>query len=380
MNDNRLAKIAEYIFYIALTIEVVLVVLERSAYIIHFSGIWFRVTILLFAIKILLTKYTIREYIAIGCFAIFGLISYLCSGSNEIFRIVLMIAACKGLNMERVFKLAFFELATGFGICILLSFLGIGIFSVTADFRGTGVTTRYAFGLGHPNTVHGMIWIAMMYFFYAFRDRIRIYHLAVMMIVNLGLFYFTNSRTGLIVISFLLIGTLVAVLSPRFMESKVACILSIIFAVLPIPYAIVIMNRKFYQRFVYLLDAFITGRIRTTFIAGTYCEIASWLPFSAYGREPISDIGIAKMIGWLGYIPALVYTIVVCIMLRHLQKKTDYVGMVILLTLTLSLFIEAHIVTIYICTNVLYLIIGKYWPEIIKSGEENVQETEKRLV
>ncbi len=380
MNDSRWTKIAEYIFYLALTIEVVLVVLERSAYIIHFSGIWFRVTIFLFAVKILLTKYTIREYIAIGCFAIFGLISYLCSGSNEIFRIVLMIAACKGINMERAFKLALFELSAGVGACIFLSFFGIGIFSVTADFRGNGITTRYSFGFGHPNTVHGVIWIVMMYFLYAFRERIKIYHLALMMLLNLGLFYFTNSRTGLIVISFLVIGTMVAILSPRFMEAKVASVLSIIFAALPIPYAIVIMNRKFYQEFVYLLDNYITGRIISTFRAGPYCEIACWLPFSAYGREPISDIGIAKMIGWLGYIPALVYTIVVCIMLRHLQKKTDYVGMVILLTLTLSLFIEAHIVTIYICTNVLYLIIGKYWPEIIKSREENVQETEKRLV
>lgn len=61
-------KTAYFIFYLGVIIEVMLVLIDKSAYINPVEGQVFRLTFLLFSAKMCLTKYSIREYMIIAFF------------------------------------------------------------------------------------------------------------------------------------------------------------------------------------------------------------------------------------------------------------------------------------------------------------------------
>lgn len=83
------SKIAYSCFYLGVVIEVLIVLVDKSAYTNPIEGQLFRLTFLLFMIKACLTKYSWKEYLIIGFFLGMGVISYLVTGRNEIIRIVM---------------------------------------------------------------------------------------------------------------------------------------------------------------------------------------------------------------------------------------------------------------------------------------------------
>ena len=51
-----ISKLSEYSFYLALFIELTIVILEKSEYIIQYEGLWFRLTFVLFGLSLITTK------------------------------------------------------------------------------------------------------------------------------------------------------------------------------------------------------------------------------------------------------------------------------------------------------------------------------------
>lgn len=145
-------------FYLAVIIEVMIVLIDKSAYINPIEGILFRITFLLCLVKVCLTKYSVKEYIVLVSFLGLGAISYFATGRNEIIRIVMFIAACKNVNMSKCLKLVFYITLIGCFTIITLSLFGIGgDVALTQDYGRIGVETRYTLGMGHPNALHCMI-------------------------------------------------------------------------------------------------------------------------------------------------------------------------------------------------------------------------------
>ena len=70
MNVNtieKIKKIGHVCFWIALVIELIIVIVDKSAYINPYEGMLFRMTFALFCVKILTTKYSRNEWIAAPC-------------------------------------------------------------------------------------------------------------------------------------------------------------------------------------------------------------------------------------------------------------------------------------------------------------------------
>ena len=148
-------KIGELIFYIGITLELLFVLYDKSAFHSLNTGMWFRVTFLLFATKVMLTKYTIKEWCWMAFLGLIGFISYKCSSRNDMLRLVVMCAAFKDVDYKKVIKYAFYVMTAGCLLILILAFTGIwGEMSMTAAFRMGQVETRYTFGFGHPNQMH----------------------------------------------------------------------------------------------------------------------------------------------------------------------------------------------------------------------------------
>lgn len=368
MKPFNFSKLGTVAFYTALSIEIAMAVLDRSAYIIQYPGWWFRITFCLFAVKILTTKYIPKQIAFIGAFVLLGAISYFITGNNNILRVVVMIAACKGIDSGKAFKTAAAIMTVGTITCIALSFVGIGLFSLTKDF-GRGVDeTRYCLGLGHPNTLHGMLWMTCLYLVYALRDRIKIISLILLMIMNFVAFWLTNSRTGLIVTAFLII-TEAMLLMNRWIPDRLVHIGITMLNIALLPYVCLVMDRRLYYPYVAKFDSAITGRVLSTFRASRVTELTSWLPFSAMGREPMSDIGIAKIVGTYGYIPLLIFILLMLSLLHALYAEKDYAGMAVMASIVLSLYAEAHVISDYIGSNPIILLAGIYWDKMVKTEE-----------
>ena len=68
-------KIPQLLFYVALTIELGMVIIDKSNYINPIEGTLFRITFVLFALKLFSTEYTRKEWALIVFFEMFGIIS-----------------------------------------------------------------------------------------------------------------------------------------------------------------------------------------------------------------------------------------------------------------------------------------------------------------
>ena len=76
-------------FALALWIELTIVILEKSEYIIQQEGWWFRITFLLFGLSLITTKRDLKQWIWFGIFAVIGFISYKSTGRNEFLEAIL---------------------------------------------------------------------------------------------------------------------------------------------------------------------------------------------------------------------------------------------------------------------------------------------------
>ena len=128
-----------YSFYLAVIIEVTLVVLDKSEFLYPYEGWTFRITFSLFLIKVLFTRYNRKEYLFMVLFLGLGYISYRITGRNEILRIVVFLAACKDVDMIRCLKMVFWMTLAGCVGIVLLSVSGIyGAVTLTQDFGRGG--------------------------------------------------------------------------------------------------------------------------------------------------------------------------------------------------------------------------------------------------
>ena len=179
-------KVPQLLFYIALTIELGMVIIDKSNYINPIEGMLFRVTFLLFALKLFSTEYTRKEWALIVFFEVIGIVSYKVTGKNDVIRIVTFVAACKGIPLKQMLRYAFYVTLVGCVGIILLSVTGIyGEMTLTAyygrganyqliyeDISRRGIEeTRYTLGMGHPNALSCMYLMLCAMGIYAFSEK-----------------------------------------------------------------------------------------------------------------------------------------------------------------------------------------------------------------
>ncbi len=365
----NISAIADMAFYIALAMEIAIVILENSAYIIEYDGRLFRITFVLFLIKLILTKYSIKEWMIIGAFALLGLISYLVTGHNEILRIVVMVAACKNLKHDAMLKFIFYATLAGCLILAALSFFGIGTLSITTDF-GRGVTTRYCFGMGHPNALHCMFWALCTLYLYVYRDGIRWFHLIIIAALNAALFIWTDSRAGVAAVFFTVMVT--AILNTKWSHERKKYMMLLLGAELFTAFAsaAVFMSHSIFWNKLGKLDELVTGRLLWTHMLITDSKTFFWSPFSTYGRYYQTDLGIVKMIYWYGYIPAIIFMVMCFVLAKTAFDKKDTATYMMVASIIMYSVFEGHDISVYLGRNYIFFLWGKYWIDMFDARSD----------
>ncbi len=375
------SKTAYGCFYLGVIIEVLIVLVDKSAYTNPIEGRLFQITFLLFLIKVCLTRYTIKEYAAIFLFCVLGAVSYFVTGRNEMIRVVMFIAACKNVDMKRCLKLVFYLTLSGCILIMLLSVTGIyGAVFLTQDYGRGSVETRYTLGMGHPNALHCMVWALTTLMLYLYGEKMKVYHYVVVLLVNVGFFLLTDSRTSLLVTVFTLV-LCYLLANNRFEKlSRLGAAAGVFFTVMSVLGSVVIAGNA-YRVYYYVwcgdrspvtifftkLNDALNGRIRilagTTNFEGT---IPTWSLFSRPENNYYFDLGWVRLFYWYGIIPACAFIAVMLLVMLYCYSEKKYMAIMLITSFAIYTVIEAHGVSVYIARNYVLFLIGAYWSFLLK--------------
>lgn len=155
---------------------------------------------LLFA-KVILTRYTKKEFLILAPITLLALYNYTRSGNIYCVYTILVIACLKEIDYSKLFKVLFYSTLSAVVLVGILSFFGIGSpTQLTQDFGRGVVETRYCFGLYHPNIWHQAIARCIVFACIGYYRQLNIIHLIILFVFNYFIYTMSVSRTGLLAI------------------------------------------------------------------------------------------------------------------------------------------------------------------------------------
>lgn len=387
-------KIAYASFYTGIIIEVLLVIIDKSAYTNPMEGQIFRLTFLLFLLKVCLTKYTPKEYFTIFLFVVLGVISYFATGRNEVLRLVIMIAACKNADMKRCMKMIFYLTLLGCAGIVLLSLTGVyGTVSLTQEYGRGGIETRYVLGMGHPNALHCMVWALILLGLYLYAEQMKWYSFIFLLFINYFFFKLTNSKTSFLVTCFTIVLAILLAYVKSAAFKKLCVIAGYLASVFSVGISILIAanayrvydyvwnaDRTKKTLFFVKLNELFNGRIRILVENdGFEGTVGTWSLFSRPENNYFFDMGWVRLFYWFGIIPAGIFLLAVLCLMIYCYKKNAYMAALVIISTSVYSIIEAHVFSDYLARNYVFFLLGIYWWQMLPvSGKDKVKGMDER--
>lgn len=369
-----LELISKSFFYLALFMELTIVLLDKSKYIIQYEGMWFRVTFVLFGLSMITSKHSLKSWLCFVLMSFMGVNSYFHTGRNEILRAVVMIWACEGKDIKKALKFAFWYTAAGCAVIFLLSVLGIyGDLFLEAVYRTDQpwvpgkIEKRYCFGMGHPNAFHCMMLAVTWLGIYCYNEKIKWYEYGVIGVFHIIVYLFTDSRTG-ILMSICSLGLVVILRYCKVLrENKWTYILGILMIIATVAFSVFMAKYSVHHPLLKQLDGVLSGRITNLYYDTVNHEgmLNTWSLWSAERNRYFFDLGVIRMFYWFGIIPALVYFAAQCRLLWCGFKKKDYMLLAMVVSIAVYTVFEAHFISDYMGRNYILLWFGMYLSQML---------------
>lgn len=388
-------KVPWYLFYIGLTIELLIVVIDKSNCTNPIEGRLFQLTFLLFFLKLMLTTYGRKEWCVILALETVAVVSYRVTGANDLIRLVTFVAACRDIPLRQMVKYAFYVTLAGCTVIVMLAVTGIyGEMSLTQAYgrQDLGSTvyigveaakeTRYTLGMGHPNALSCMFLMLVVMGVYVWFWNLKWYLYLFLLLLNAGVYVLTGSKTSMLITTAFLAGACILRYCEFLRRNALSYLMGFLVFVLCIGFSVdaavyaqrvrdVQWNEFYYgeprdnAHIVALsrIDRQLSGRIVS--LAGTTDRegmIHTWSLFS----EPDNmgyyfDMGWVKIFYRYGIIPGILYLMAQLVFLWKLYKQKDACGLVVFMILTVYTVVEAHLISVYIGRNFMLMMMGYYF-------------------
>lgn len=383
-------------FYIGLTIELLMVVIDKSNYSNPIEGYLFRVTFLLFACKLILTRYERREWVILVLLEGIGFISYRVTGANDMIRIVTFVAACKGIPLKEMLRYTFYVTLAGCLVIVALAVTGIyGDVSLTQAFghesmestlyigEKPAAETRYTLGMGHPNALSCMFFMLVALGVYVWFERMKWYSYLFLLLLDAGIFLLTESKTSMLITTAFLLGAFLITCVKKLRNMPLLYICGLLVFLLCIAFSVdaaVCAQRvrdAQWNEFYYLnprdnahivalgkIDRHISGRIVSlTDSADNNGSIETWSAFSRPNNmNYYFDMGWVKLFYRYGVVPGCLYIAACLALMWRMYKRRDACGLLLFATFAVYTVVEAHLISVYIGRNYLLMMMGYYLP------------------
>ena len=377
--QKYMALISKYSFALGLFIELTIVIVEKSEYIIQYEGWWFRITFLLFGLSLITTKRDIKQWIWFGIFAVIGVISYRATGRNEILRWIVFIWACYGKDMKKVLKFTFWYTAVGCAVIAILSLLGIyGEVLQTTVYRTEvawtpGIEeTRYCFGMGHPNAFHCMMLVITWLGLYCYHEKIKWYGYVLIGMAHIIVYLFTDSRTGLLISVFSLGLAVIFRYIKVLRNMKISYVLGIGVIVAATIFSVFMAKYSVLHPLLEKIDVILSHRILNLYYGTVNREgmLNTWSLWSAERNNYYFDLGIVRFFYWYGIIPGIIYFLAQCRLMWCGYKHKDYMLLAMVVVIAIYSVFEAHFISDYMGRNYILFFFGMYLSDMM--GEKKI--------
>ena len=366
--SQRIGNAKNLLFYLALTLEIVILLIDKSKLINPIEGRMFQITFIITLVCVCLTKYTKREYLLIFCFCVLGFVVDQFTQRNEILRFVIFFAASKNVNLRSAMKYIFYVVSAGVLCLIILSVCNVlGEVAITTDYGRKGLETRYCLGLGHPNSLHCMVWALITLYLYLYDKYVKWYIYMFLLVLNISLYLLTVSRTGLIMGTFTILLYMLFHYIPTLRENTWVYVGGFFALLGGVALSLLAAMRGIQDHIVDVFDKAINGRMEDAFNRG---NISMWSLFSTPNNNEYFDMGYVRLFYWYGIVPSIIFLFVLCIMIYYFYKKKDYAAFSMLTVFIIYTTIEAHAVSVYIIRNFALLLLIQNWNQVFGVEEK----------
>lgn len=214
-------RIGVYCFWAAFLFELIYLVFRKSDFYLPAENTWIMGVSCLYVVKILLTKYTKKEWCVIAVLALISLLAYCTVQNVDYFRILAFVVASKGINRRTAFELTGISLICMTLLLVVRCLLGIQGTLVDIGEFGRGVTEmRYRFGFSHANQLHYTVFCIIAIYLWVRKDELTWKQYFLLLVSNTALFYLTRSRTGALTIYLMIMGSALMRYCRRLRESN----------------------------------------------------------------------------------------------------------------------------------------------------------------
>ena len=361
-NKERLGCI---LFETGLVLELLIMMTDAASWTLPYRGRITQVAFGLFVLKILMTKYNIRQIILGGIAGIIGVASYLTCREEYVIRAVIFVIAAIGIDIKLTLKIIFYGMLACTLLIISMALTGIrGEIKAIRDYGRGVIEARYCLGFNHANNVHSVFWYLTALLIMWFKDKIRITHYVIMGLLSIVLYIFTLSRTGLMASLIIIILAVFVKATGKIRKDKdadtngnsdrstakskagIADILMLIASVAALIVSMIITIRSaikfpYHSDIMIKLDHLLTGRVEMVW---EHAPLAMWKAFPVGQVAEYVDNGFASTAYSYGYIvlallvASIVYTAVA------LFKQRNAYGQIILLSAIMLVFMESTFV------------------------------------
>lgn len=371
--NKWLDNICAGLFYLGLAAEILLVIWDKSSWTDPYMGQICRMTFLLFAVccACSVRKSTMTEDIVFAIGVLIGALSWHFGGRNDLLRIVIFLRAAGAVSVPRAMKVTFVSSVLGCLGLVGLAFAGIqGHLYQTYDY-GHGVETRWDLGLGHPNSLHCMAAMLLIFGLYLFEKRMKLYLYVLLGVGNVLLYGLTRSNTAFAISMLALMLSLILHYGKKLAAGNAVYFLGELFLFGGLLFSVFCgIYRPSGHWLLEKLDHVLTGRISslwtTTFHEGT---LSTWKWFGQRLNVCYFDLGWLRVVYWYGVIPAIVIIGLTFALLEHARKTRDKAAFMLLLCFGLYTVFEAHLVSAYIGRNYALFIAALYLPKMLGRTE-----------
>lgn len=159
-----------------------------------------------FAVKLVLTDFTLREVMYTIVMLALGMVIYLISGEKGALFCIMLLISVKGMNVQQIFRAGLITWILSFGSLFFLTASHLISSSVKVhDKFGLGRIIRWNLGYAHPNVLHVSLLLLLCFIVYLLGKSYNVRWFFALEVINGFVFIYSLSSTGFLVATLYLI-------------------------------------------------------------------------------------------------------------------------------------------------------------------------------
>ena len=160
--------------------------------------------------KLILTKYNIRQILAVGFLCLLAFVAYRNSGRMGILLTVLAIIGIKDMDVKKLFRIGLAIYGCSFAFTVIAAKLGLIYNPMAVHEKGGMELIRWGMGYSTGNIFHVSYFMLTVFLCYTWGRKYNFKKMLALMAGNLAVFFYSLSYTGIAVTAFYLLISLYA--------------------------------------------------------------------------------------------------------------------------------------------------------------------------